>query len=443
MFYLIETEDQLEKLESKLRKSHRIHLEYIQGNDNTHPALAEVIAIYINTGYPNNEGYIIPINHPECINWDKDEIFEWLRRDGSREFYVRDKKAALHTNPTIHYTDIQHCLFRNKNILLTDTHNTQAHAWYYRKFAQIKANKMIPIGKHHERCESKHREVIQDFTTGFDRFSSEYFDDILLPVLHKLEQNTLKINDKFDSFFEPKCKKFSIKENHIYGQYNPYTTTGRPVNNFNGINFVGLKHDNGERDCFEPHNDVFVEMDYDGYHPRLIGDIVGYEFEGNVHNILASIYFGTDNITPEQYKESKTLTFKQIYGGIDKANLHHPFFKKTQDFIDIIWEEFNSKGHIEVGGYSIKKEFHPKIHSQKLFNYYIQATETYTNILKIKEIQEYLEDKKTNLVLYIYDAFIFDFSKSDTKQTLFDLQNIVGDKFPIKVKVGDHYGALA
>ena len=42
----------------------------------------------------------------------------------------------------------------------------------------------------------------------------------------------------------------------------------------------------------------------------------------------------------------------------------------------------------------------------KLFNYYIQATETETNIRKIKDIQDYLEDKKTKLVLYIYDAFI-------------------------------------
>ena len=46
---------------------------------------------------------------------------------------------------------------------------------------------------------------------------------------------------KFDDYFKPKCKKFSIKDNHIYGWYNPYTTTGRPVNNFNGINFVGSK----------------------------------------------------------------------------------------------------------------------------------------------------------------------------------------------------------
>jgi hypothetical protein len=317
-------------------------------------------------------------------------------------------------------------------------HTTQAHAWYYRKFPHTKVNKMIPIGKHLERCNSKYNEII-----GFPHVINTYFDNKLLPALYRLEKNALKFNGKFDDYFTTKCKKFSIKENYIYGWYNPYTTTGRPVNNFNGINFVGLKHDNGERDCFEPDNDFFVEMDYDGYHPRLIGDIVGYRFHGNVHNELAQIYFKSKEITPQQYKESKTLTFKQIYGGIDKANLHHPFFRKTQDFINIIWEEFNNKGEIICGGYEIKKENHPKIHAQKLFNYYIQATETYTNVEKINEIQDYLEDKQTKLVLYIYDAFIFDVSKLDGKQTLIDLQNILSSKFPIKLKVGKHYGALS
>jgi len=426
MFYLIETKDQLSKLKEKLPFNQYTYLEYIQGNDNTHPALAEVIAVYLNV---EDKGYIIPINHPECINWDKDAVFSVL---SNYEFKVYDKKAALHLNPQLSYTDIQH------QTPLQTQHTTQAHAWYYRKFPHTKVNKMIPIGKHLERCNSKYNEII-----GFPHVINTYFDDKLLPALYRLEKNALKFNSKFDEYFKPKCKKFSIKENHIYGWYNPYTTTGRPVNNFNGINFVGLKHDNGERDCFEPDNDFFVEMDYDGYHPRLIGDIVGYRFHGNVHNELAQIYFKSKEITPQQYKESKTLTFKQIYGGIDKANLHHPFFRKTQDFIDIIWEVFNVDEYINVGPYSIKKDDHPKIHAQKLFNYYIQATETYTNVEKINEIQDYLEDKKTKLVLYIYDAFIFDVSKLDGKQTLIDLENILSEKFPIKLKVGKHYGALS
>ena len=424
MFYLIETKDQLNKLKSKFNDT--MYLEFIQGNDNTHPLLAEIIALYLNI---DNTGYIIPFNHLECINWDKEAILPMLV---NYNFRVLDKKVALHSAPQLSYTDIQH------TIPPTNNHTTQAHTWYYRKFPQTKVNKMIPIGKHLERCNNKYNEII-GYTS---RKTNEYVDNILLPTLYKLEQNGLKFNDKFDNYFTLKNKKYSIKDDHIYGWYNPFTTTGRPVNNFNGINFVGLKHDNGERDSFEPDNDLFIEMDYDGYHPRLIGDIVGFLFEDNVHNTLAQIYFKSKEITPQQYKESKILTFRQIYGGIDKANLHHPFFRKTQDFINIIWEEFNKKGYIDVGSYRIKKDDHPKIHSQKLFNYYIQATETETNIRKIKDIQNYLEDKKTKLVLYIYDAFIFDFAKEDGKQTLIDIENMLSEKFPVKLKTGEHYGAL-
>ena len=427
MFYLIETKNQLNQLKEELSLDDLPYLEFIQGNDNTHPALAEIIAIYLNV---NKESYIIPLSHLECINQDRDHVLRLLQ---DYKFCVLDKKSSLHAAPQLSYTDIQH------SISLLDQHTTQAHQWYYRKFPHTKVNKMIPIGKHLERCEAKLRAIIDDSPGE----TNEYYDSTLLPVLYELEKNTLKFNSKFDDYFTPKCKKFSIKEDHIYGWYNPYTTTGRPVNNFNGINFVGLKHDNGERDTFEPDNDFFVEMDYDGYHPRLIGDIVDYQFEGNVHNTLAEIYFKSKKITPAQYKESKTLTFKQIYGGIDKANLHHPFFSKTQQFIDIIWEEFNKKGEVKCGSYTIKKKDHPKIHSQKLFNYYIQATETETNIRKIKIIQDYLKTKQTKLVLYIYDAFVFDVAKQDGKQTLVDLENILSDKFPIKLKIGTHYGALS
>jgi hypothetical protein len=44
MFYLIETKNQLNQLKDKLSCSDLPYLEFIQGNDNTHPALAEIIA---------------------------------------------------------------------------------------------------------------------------------------------------------------------------------------------------------------------------------------------------------------------------------------------------------------------------------------------------------------------------------------------------------------
>ena len=46
MFYLIETKKQLNNLKSKFNDT--MYLEFIQGNDNTHPLLAEIIVLYLN-----------------------------------------------------------------------------------------------------------------------------------------------------------------------------------------------------------------------------------------------------------------------------------------------------------------------------------------------------------------------------------------------------------
>ena len=47
-----------------------------------------------------------------------------------------------------------------------------------------------------------------------------------------------------------------------------------------------------------------------------------------------------------------------------------------------------------------------------------------------------LQNKKTNVVLYTYDSFLFDFSKEDGIETLDDIKEILeeGGKYPIKFK---------
>ena len=73
---------------------------------------------------------------------------------------------------------------------------------------------------------------------------------------------------------------------------------------------------------------------------------------------------------------------------------------------------------------------------QKLMNYMMQSLETSRNILILKELLRYLQDKKTKVSLYTYDAFLFDYSKEDGKQTLEDIQRIMetGGKYPVKFK---------
>ena len=73
----------------------------------------------------------------------------------------------------------------------------------------------------------------------------------------------------------------------------------------------------------------------------------------------------------------------------------------------------------------------------------IQAYETEMNIKKILLIQDYLLEKKTKLVLYGYDSFLFDFSKQDGVKTLTEIKNILEeDKHYTKSQLGLNYGNM-
>ena len=83
------------------------------------------------------------------------------------------------------------------------------------------------------------------------------------------------------------------------------------------------------------------------------------------------------------------------------------------------------------------------MNKNKLLNYLIQAFETEHNIKTIISIQQYLYKKRTKLVLYGYDSFLFDISNKDGNETLNDIKNILEqDKFLTKSKRGMNYGDM-
>ena len=67
-------------------------------------------------------------------------------------------------------------------------------------------------------------------------------------------------------------------------------------------------------------------------------------------------------------------------------------------------------------GYILRKEDTQDMKPQKLFNYVLQNLETSTNVLILWEILKLLRGKKTRLVLYTYDAFLFDLDKESKKR---------------------------
>jgi hypothetical protein len=75
----------------------------------------------------------------------------------------------------------------------------------------------------------------------------------------------------------------------------------------------------------------------------------------------------------------------------------------------------------------------------KLFNYIVQSKETSTNIELLEKVLDYLKGKKTKIVLYTYDAFLFDYSKEDG-DILQDIVNML--EYPVTIKQGNTYHGL-
>ena len=76
---------------------------------------------------------------------------------------------------------------------------------------------------------------------------------------------------------------------------------------------------------------------------------------------------------------------------------------------------------------------------QKLLNYLLQNLETSYNVCILWDILKLLKNRRTKLVLYTYDSFLFDFSKED-KEILTEIENIFkNNNLQVKINYGDTY----
>ena len=181
-----------------------------------------------------------------------------------------------------------------------------------------------------------------------------------------------------------------------------------------------------------------MELDFDGYHLRLLCDQIDYELSSeSAHKQLARLYFEKEEVTDEEYAQAKQINFQAIYGKIPEQHAFLKIFEDIQEYITTMWNFYDENGVVynPMSGKAFTKEL-KDMHPQKLMNYMMQSLETSRNILILKEVLRYLKNKKTKIALYTYDAILFDFSKEDGKETLEDIKKIMeeGGKYPIKFK---------
>ena len=424
MFYIIERSDQLEKLGS----FGDCFVSFIPKNNKFHPALTELSLVYVRD-LIRTKGFMLCINHSESFGLSKEDV-EWWLVNNTQKMWVLNKKEALY-----HFNQ-PHKLFDVNFIKHINKIPTNCSEFYYSQhYALPNVNCLIPISKHYEEWENTFSEVlptIQSFTPN-DQFT--FNNDHATNVFYQLESNGIKLNKNcFIDYYQGKLPhpEFNLSRGKIYTNYNLYTTTSRPSNTFNSVNFAALNKDDGERMCYQPENNMFIEMDFQGYHPRLIGEMINWHFpkDKNTYEMLGQL-LGVSQ------QEAKELTFKQLYGGVWSEYQNKPFFKDVNMFIDDMWDTYQYGNCYETEN----RIFIPddSMTQAKLFNYIVQSKETSTNVGLLEKVLDYLKDKKTKIVLYTYDAFLFDYSKEDG-DILQDIVNML--EYPVTIKQGNTYHGL-
>jgi len=419
LFWLIETDIQLKKYLNKGYKESFV--EVIPYNNFSHPLKNKISALYVRP-INSKKGYMFPLSHSETISLSYKQINEIL--NSFDKIYVRDKKEFLHYFIKKHIFDLT--LFEEYNITLT-----AAHSYLYSQYPnKYDINRIIPISKHYELCEN----IFNDIKNRISKDINKFYNNRIPLVLNAIEITGIRINPKeFNKHFPP------IEGDMVYTQYNYKTTTTRPSNHFNKINFSALNKENGCRKSFIPNNDKYVEFDITAYHPTILSHLIGYAFSNpDIHGEFAKMY-GVD------YNKSKQITFRMIYGGIFEKYKNLEFFKKVQIYTDNLWENFQTNGYVEceLTGFRFEKDKLDNMNPSKLLNYIIQQKETVNNINIMWDMFKILKNKKTKLILYCYDSFLLDFDDTEEDileqvRNLFTLSNL-----QVKEKSGYNYNTLS
>jgi hypothetical protein len=395
MYWLVENEEQLNVLINSGYKE--AFIEVIPYNDTIHPVQNHVSLVYIRP-IKASKGFMICITHSEALNALNTRIIDLLNKFD--KIYCRDKKETLHYFPIKALYDIT----PPPTTYIRPT--TQTHELYYRQYGDNpELNKIIPIVKHYEICETIFRDLKDNITKKKNKYY-EFFNNKTSVVFNAIERSGLRVHiPTFEGHFH------LINGEYTYTQFNLKTTTTRPSNKFKNVNYAALNKENGCRSSFIPRNSKLVEIDISAYHPSLAARLIDYSFTtSDIHAHFATLY-------KVDYKKAKELTFKQLYGGVFNQYKELEFFKKIEKYVGDNWNKFQSDGFIEcpISGYVYKKENLENMNPQKLFNYVLQNLETSMNVLVLWDMFRILRGCKTKLVLYTYDSFLLDWDEEETE----------------------------
>lgn len=415
-----------------------------------HTAVSRLLAIIVRD-LETDKTYTFPVDHPDCLfHIDLEDFSLFLQQ--KKYIWCFDKKSAFQLLPLINYLDVDlYTHLKGNWIIEPGVYETSAHKLIKRNNQKQRGlNNVIPLLKHQESFNKMCDEIMVSgyLTTKLDHdldkgFLKENF--IILDTLARIEGTGIHVN--------PECfrKHFDAAihdGDKVYSQYNIYTSTGRPSNRFDNVNYAALNKTDGARKCFTSRfgeDGKMVLIDYSAFHPRIISYLIKFPLgiDTDIYTYLGELYLNR-NITEYDMDEIKRITMRQFYGEVEEKYQHIKYIGHAKEFKEKYWKDFQDNGFIETPLFKrvITNKHLLDANQNKLFNYILQATETEVAISSLKEVIDFLSPRyKTRAVLYTYDSILFDFYKGDGKEVLDKIASIMkmGDRFPIKIYEGDTY----
>lgn len=387
-------------------------------NPSRHPIKDTICAGYIRT---RDEEFSCSFTHPDDVETDPTTIM-------LNNCFTFGLKELFHFGvPSINCVDLGYYIDGPEDPVILNH--------YLAGMKPPNINYIIPL--------VKHLEVWQDFWFDVSWWGERAEEDIggtphlvwhrLMPnVFAQIEQQGIRVDpDKFLQHFPDKVNLID-ENNLVYSQYHPYTKTGRPSNSFGGVNFAALNKHDGTRAAFIPRNDILVNVDFKSYHIQLIASIKNLKMPDDPHSILGREYFNTLELTPEQYEESKKITFRNLYDVEQEDRVKDiPFFKLAQELKDELYEDYKDRGvlHTRLGRMMSYPEF---LTPNKVFNYFIQSMETEQNVTTLSNL---IMMGGFTPILYTYDSFLFDIRENELDELMDALKKHL--VYPYTVTVGE------
>jgi hypothetical protein len=416
---------------------------YSNGFKSSHIESLSFLYVYV---LYSDEEYGLVFNHTEGQSLPLSILDSF---PSNNKLFIYDKKSFRKFLDRPNLIDMDMVRYFHRNEALPDDFETSAHDFFARTFTGFQnLNTIIPLTKHIEMCQKIVDVFFNDVDFYQDTEAFNHYNTTVLNALYEIEKNGLFVHSGLaNEYFE----KTPVEAGFVFSQYNPYTTTGRPSNRFNGINFAALKKENGERSAFISRfgkDGFLMSFDYDAYHLRLLANLVDYSFPENVsvHEYLGKYYFDKSELTDEEYNESKSISFRQLYGGIQPEYLVVPFFERISEYTSRLWEFYRDSGYIETPmfGRKLHGKFFTDLNPAKLLNYLLQAYETERNMAVISNIVDRIRPCQSKIILYTYDAFLIDFHVADGRKLIEMLKHEFEEngKFPITLEIGPDYNNL-